>query len=621
MRLTLLAAVFIFSPAVHAEDRPNILWITCEDITPNLGCYGDTYAVTPNLDRLATQSVRYTRAFAPIGVCAPSRSSLILGMYAPSVGTQHMRCQGVLPTGVKCFPQYLCEAGYYCTNNAKTDYNFTHDRATWDENSNRAHWRKRKVGQPFFSVFNILVSHESKIRQTEQEYQQVTANFTAQERHDPAKAPIPPYHPDTPEVRRDWARYADMITAMDQRVGEFLKQLDDDGLANDTIVFFFSDHGAGMPRSKRWLYDSSTRVPFMVRVPEKWKQLASAAPGTTTDRLISFVDCGPTVLSLAGVNVPTHMQGVPFLGPAQGPPREFVFGFRDRMDERTDLLRSVHDKRFNYIRNYHPERPWFHEQHISYMYQMPTMQAWQRLADAGKLTGPAAIFMRKFKPIEELYDVEVDPHEINNLAYRPEYKATRDRMHAALRRWQVEIIDLGFLPEAELRSRFGMESPYDAVRSDPSRYPLERLREAADDANELQIGRAVKLTSLVNDVDPAVRYWGVVGQAWPGERVRPQAPRSPFIASLKAKLTDGAAIVRVAAADGLCMLGQRDAARPVLLEAMADANEWIRLQAADALDRADDRDESVRAAMQKAVKDSNQYVVRIAQHYLGLPTD
>src|SRR5262245_58676553 len=605
MRLPLIVVLLTLVPAARAADRPNILWITCEDITPNLGCYGDAYAVTPNLDRLATRSVRYTRAFAPIGVCAPSRSSLILGMFAPSVGTQHMRCQGVLPAGVKCFPQYLRDVGYYCTNNVKTDYNFTHDRAAWDENSNRAHWRNRKSGQPFFAVRNFVSSHESQIRLPEQQYRRRIADFTAKEIHDPSRAPIPPYHPDTPEVRKDWARYADMITFMDKEVGEILKQLDDDGLANETIVFYFSDHGAGMPRSKRWLYDSSTRVPCMVRVPEKWKQFAPGAAGTTTDRLISFVDCGPTVLSLAGVKVPPHMQGVPFLGPAQGPPREFVFGFRDRMDERTDLLRSVHDKRFNYIRNSHPERPWFHEQHISYMYQMPTMQAWQRLADAGQLRGPTRIFMGKFKPKDELYDVEADPHEINNLAYRPEHQATVARMRAALVRWQDEIIDLGFLPEAELRSRFGKESPYDAVRREPNKYPLARLREAADVANWRGPGLIENLNPLLSHDDPAVRYWGVVGSAWHGSNVVPLS-RSPSIPLLKAKLTDQAAVVRVAAGDGLCLLGQRDLARLVLLQAMTDDNEWIRLQAADSLDRAGDRDDSVRTAMQKAVKDSNQ---------------
>jgi N-sulfoglucosamine sulfohydrolase len=192
--------------AKPADARPNILWITCEDISPNLGCYGDAYAVTPNLDRLGAESVRFTRAFAQIGVCAPSRSSLITGVYACSLGTHHMRCQGKLPGFVHCFPQYLREAGYYCTNNSKTDYNFAFDKATWDESSAKAHWRKRPAGKPFFSVFNFVTSHESQIRLAEPAYQKRTAAFSPRERHDPAKAPLPPYHPDTPEVRRDWAR-------------------------------------------------------------------------------------------------------------------------------------------------------------------------------------------------------------------------------------------------------------------------------------------------------------------------------------------------------------------------------------------------------------------------------
>src|SRR6185295_2253531 len=236
MRRLLPALLLLLGVSASQEPaaRPNILWITCEDISPNLGCFGDPYAVTPNLDRFASQGVKYTRAFAPIGVCAPSRSTLILGTFACSAGTQHMRCNGPRPDYLRCFPEYLRDAGYYCSNNEKTDYNFPSPKAAWDESGKKAHWRGRKAGQPFFSVFNILTSHESQIRLPEAQYQKRTAGFTAAERHDPAQAPLPPYHPDTPEVRKDWARYADMITLMDKEFAEILKQLDDDGLANDT---------------------------------------------------------------------------------------------------------------------------------------------------------------------------------------------------------------------------------------------------------------------------------------------------------------------------------------------------------------------------------------------------
>ena len=403
----ILAPAAAWAAQEPSPDRPNILWITCEDISPNVGCYGDTYAVTPNIDRLASQGVRY-RTFATIGVCAPARSTIITGMYPPSIGSQHMRCEGQLPEGVRCFPEYLRNAGYYCTNNSKTDYNLTHPPETWDESSNKATFRGRADGQPFFAVFNFTTSHESQIRLPEKQYQQRVADFSAEELHDPDQAPLPPYHPDTPSVRRDWARYADMITYMDKQVGDLLEQLEADGLAEDTIVFFYSDHGAGMPRGKRWLYDSSTQVPFIVRVPEKYADLAPGPEGSSTDRLISFVDLAPTVLSLLGLEIPEYMQGSAFLGEQQEEPRQYIFGFRDRMDERYDLLRMVRDQRYKYIRNYLPQLPYFHHQFIGYMYEMPTMKDWQAMADAGTLTGPAAAFMTLSKPAEELYDTEAE---------------------------------------------------------------------------------------------------------------------------------------------------------------------------------------------------------------------
>lgn len=594
-----------------AADRPNILWITCEDISPNLGCYGDKYAVTPNIDRLATQGVRYTHAFAPIGVCAPSRSCLITGMYACSIGSQHMRCKANLPEFVHCFPQYLRGAGYYCTNNVKTDYNFNAPKESWDESSNKAHWRKRKEGQPFFSVFNFTSSHESQIRLAERAYQQRTADFTAAEKHDPAKAPIPPYHPDVLEVRRDWARYADMITYMDKEVGRVLSELDEDGLAEDTIVFYFSDHGAGMPRSKRWLYDSSTRVPLIVRFPKKFEQFAPEKAGSTHTRLVSFVDFAPTVLSLAGVAAPKHFQGTAFLGEHVGPQREYVHGYRDRMDERYDLIRSTRDRKFKYIRNYMPHLPYFHQQHLSYMYEMPTMQAWQRLADEGKLTGPTATFMAQSKPMEELYDTEADPWELNNLASIPQHRPTLERLRAECQRWQTEIMDLGLMPEADLRSRFGSESPYAAVRRDPSSYPLQRVATAAGLANERNPDRSEQLVALLGDSDPAIRYWGAVGLG-SLDRLSDKARQA-----LQAGLADQQGAVRVAAADALCRHKLPDRAIEVLGKCLADPNEWVRLQAINVLDRLDEQARPVIGNIQAVASDKNEYVVRVTEYVLN----
>lgn len=419
--------------------RPNILWITCEDTSPDLGCYGDAYAVTPNLDKLASAGARFTHCFTHAGVCAPSRSGIITGMYPTSIGTHHMRCKGVPPSYVKCFTEYLRAAGYYCTNNVKTDYQFDAPLTAWDESSNQAHWRGREPGQPFFSVFNFTVTHESQICSTEKQFAENTKRLRPEDRHDPAKATLPPYYPDTPVVRRDWARYYDLVTAMDLKVADLLQQLADDGLADNTIVFFYGDHGRGLPRGKRWIYDSGIHVPLLIRWPGKIQ------PGTVRDDLVAFVDLAPTLLSIAGVEIPKHFQGQAFLGPQQAPPRQYIYAARDRMDERYDMIRAVRDQRYKYIRNYNTRKPY--AQHIAYMDEMPTMQEWRRLAAAKKLDGPQALFFQPPRPFEELYDVTTDPHEIDNLAKNPEFEEVLNQMRRAHTDWTVQTGDLGFLPE------------------------------------------------------------------------------------------------------------------------------------------------------------------------------
>ncbi len=603
----LLALLALLPAAAVPQDppaRPNILWITCEDISHNVACFGDAYAVTPHIDRLASQGVRYTRAFAPIGVCAPSRSTLILGTFACSAGTQHMRCNGPRPDYLRCFPEYLRDAGYYCSNNDKTDYNFPAPKAAWDDSSKKAHWRNRKPGQPFFSVFNIMTSHESYIRLPEAKYRKITEDFTPPERHDPAKAPLPPFHPDAPEVRKDWARYADMITAMDKEVGAFLKQLDDDGLADNTIVFYFSDHGAGMPRSKRWLYDSSMIVPMVIRFGEKWKHLAPSAPGSTTDRLINFVDYGPSVLSMLGLKIPDHMQGKAFLGPQAAPPREYIHGFRDRMDERIDLLRCVRDKKWKYIRNYRPDRVW--SQHIGYMYEMPTMAVWQKLHDEGKLNEVQDRFFHT-KPAEELYDTEADPWEIRNLAEAPEHRDTLQRLRTELRRWLLEIRDVGFLPEAELRTRFGATAPHEAVRKDPKSYPLEKILDAA----ELASRGDRKCLKLLDDEDSAVRYWGAIGCLALRENARMGIER------LTKALNDPSPSVQVASAHALAEIGLEGLAIPALAQALKSDNEWVRVHALNVLDDLGPKAAPLRVAVEGLRADPSEYVKHLVEHALS----
>lgn len=420
--------------------RPNILWISLEDISPDLGCYGDSYAITPHIDRLARQGVLFTNAFSHSGVCAPTRSGVITGMYPTTIGTQHMRANGVPPEYVRCFTEYLREAGYYCTNDSKTDYQFAAPLTAWDDNRRGAHWRDRPDDKtPFFCVINLTSTHESRIRQPAAAYQRLRSSLPPEKRHDPDQAKVPPYYPDTAVTRRDWAHYADLITATDRRVGKILRDLKQDGLTDRTVVFFWGDHGRGLPRAKRWIYDSGIRVPLVVRWP------GHLVPNTRRDDMVCFLDLAPTVLSLAGVTVPRHMQGQVILGPQRAPEREFIFAARDRMDEARDIIRAVRDKRFKYIRNFMPELPY--AQSIDYMDQMPTMREMRRLHAAGELNDIQQLFFRSTKPVEELYDTQADPHEIRNLAADPQFQGPLQRLRKALDIWARDTGDLGLIPE------------------------------------------------------------------------------------------------------------------------------------------------------------------------------
>jgi uncharacterized sulfatase len=356
-----------------------------------------------------------------------------------------MRCKGVPPAHVKCFTEYLRGAGYYCTNNVKTDYNFDPPVTAWDECSAKAHYRNRPKGQPFFAVFNNVVTHESQARAARKAYENNTARLTPEQRHAPEKAILPPYYPDTPIVRRNWAMCYDNVTAMDYWVGDMLKELGEQGLAENTIVFFYGDHGRGLSRAKRWVYDSGIHVPLLIRWPGAIK------PGTAIDDLVAFIDFGATLLSLAGVPIPEYMQGQAFFGEQRAKPREYVYAARDRMDETYDIIRAARDKRFKYIRNFEPEKPY--AQHITYMDEMPIMKEWRRLAAEGELTGPQALFFAPTKPVEELYDTSADPHEVNNLAGKPEHEEALKRMRAALEKWMRDINDLALIPESELNEQ------------------------------------------------------------------------------------------------------------------------------------------------------------------------
>jgi N-sulfoglucosamine sulfohydrolase len=441
MRFVVWSLVFVAALFCRAADRPNIIWIVGEDLGPELGCYGDAYSHTPNIDKLASEGARFTRAFTHAPVCAPSRSGLITGRYPTSIGTHHMRSKLLKPPAT--FTQRLRECGYHVSWPGKTDFNFDAPREAFDATNHN--WRRQLPPQPFFAYVNLGTTHESQIRGTAAQFAKNTAKLKSADRHDPAKATLPPYYPETPETRRDWANYYDLITAVDYQVAEVLADIERHGIASNTVVFFFGDHGRGLPRAKRWIYDSGIHVPLIVRWPGQIK------PATMREDLVAFVDFAPTVLSLAGCAIQKDLDGQVFLGPNRAADRKYIYAARDRMDEAYDRIRCVRDTRFKYIRNFHPELPY--AQRIDYMEEMPTTRVWRELNAAGKLKGPQTLWFSKNKPREEFYDLENDPHEINNLADSQLHRVKLDELRGALDRWIADTHDMGAIPETELIAR------------------------------------------------------------------------------------------------------------------------------------------------------------------------
>ena len=428
--------------------QPNILWITCEDMSPHLGSFGEKVAKTPNLDKLAKEAVRYTNVFSTAGVCAPSRATLITGMYQTSIGAHNMRTlqtavsqklsvpfySALLPEQVKCFPEYLRKAGYYCTNNEKQDYQFEAPVTVWNENSKTANWRGREdKNQPFFSVINLMITHESQVFSRDKEPLSVH----------PDSVIVPPYYPDNAIIRKDIARFLSNVEIMDKQVGDILQQLKEDGLYDNTIIFFYSDHGDGLPFVKRELYDRGLKVPMLIRFPN------AKNAGTTDSQLLSFVDFAPTILSLANIPIPKYIQGQAFLGKQKSKiARKYIYAARDRMDSEYDRVRAVSDGRFKYLKNYQPEKPYY--QNLKYRLSQKSMQEILRLKEAGKLNEQQAYWFRNSKSEEELFDTQTDPYEFKNLANNPTYKAKLTELRQKHLEWIKQFGDLGAIPENEL---------------------------------------------------------------------------------------------------------------------------------------------------------------------------
>ncbi len=602
----LILFIFMGSSAIqaNAQDRPNILWITCEDISPNLGCYGDTYAHTPHLDQLAERGVLYRNAFATAPVCAVARSSIISGMYASSQGSQHMRCKARRPEGMKMYPELLRAAGYYCTNNSKTDYNFDMDpKSIWDQCGPNAHWRNRsEIDRPFFSIFNFGTSHESRVN-GEQAYLAAIKQVPAELLKKPGDIPLPPYFPDTDVTRSLWARYYNIITAMDMQVEDILRQLEEDGMRDQTIVIFYSDHGAGIPRHKRWLFDTGIQVPWIVSVPEKYQHWLPHNTGSQTRELVSFIDLPPTALHLAGIPIPDYMEGRAFMGSNLSPQRKYIYAGRDRMDERYDMQRCVRDDRYKYIRYYEPYLPLC--QYMNTPEKGGIMQAIRRAHNDGTLPEAGVAMMATSKPKEVLYDCHLDPYELTDLANDPSHQKILERLRAAHARWSDETNDTGLLPETILgdwEEKYEM-AIYDIMRS--KSIPVKEIRETA--LAEMTIS---ELQGQLKHENSAVRYWAAINLGNQADKITDRAV-------VESTLADPVAVVRFATARALHKLGQTHLAIPVLTDGLLHDDEWVRLNAAQILDEMDQAAKPAIKALQSVMEDPNKYVVRVANHAIN----
>jgi N-sulfoglucosamine sulfohydrolase len=600
--LTMVSCFTVPACKTQVPDKlPNILWIVSEDNSAYFaGCYGNSFATTPNIDRLASQGFLYTHAYCPNAVSSPSRNSIITGAYAASNGNENMRSAYAKPDEVHTYPEYLRKAGYYCTNNFKTDYNTPgiDPAEIWDETSKTAHYRNRPQGKPFFAVFNIMTSHESCI---------FTQTPIKDLRHDPAKVILPPYHPDTPEMRHDWAQYYDKIEDMDAEVGKLLKELEESGEADNTIVMYYGDNGGVLARSKYFLYETGTQVPFIIRIPEKYKYLFPAKkPGQKVARLINFVDLAPTLLSITGITIPDYMQGEAFLGRQKTKDPEYSFMSRQRMDERYDLVRAVRDKKYRYIRNYMPFRITL--QHLDYLFIPPSAQSWEDAFKEGKTNAVQSKFFQP-KPVEELYDTENDPWEVNNLAGDPAYATILKRMRKAETDWMREIRDAGLIPETEYSDFAGEKSMHNYMCSPAC--PFDELMTASDRAT---LGGTEELNTFIdylkND-NSAIRYWGATGLLILKKAAQPAVP------ALKEALNDKSGAVRTIVAEALYGLGEKETALKAYINILQDTltyNMTDRSFALNSLDAINDSSPEIIAAVQKLHSERNTDVARMSRY-------
>lgn len=580
-------------PARAGAVRPNIVWFRSEDNGSEfIGAYGNPLARTPNIDRLAAEGVRFDRFFTTSPVCAPTKLGWATGLYEAGLGPgENMRAQGRRPDHAAGFATWLAAAGYWCVTSGNVDYNtdLADDHGFHDTTGD---WEAGvRSGKPFFALLGSSTTHEISIADT------------APTVTDPAAVDLPPYVPDDPVLRADRAAYHDKVAAMDREVGDLLARLDTAGVADNTIVIYSSDHGGVLPRSKRFCYDSGLHAPLVARFPPVWQHLAPGGPGSVIAEPVSSIDAPPTMLHLAGVEIPDHFQGQPFAGPTCAP-RRFAFSNRNRMDEAIDFVRTVRDERYRYIRNYMPHLPW--GQHIQFMWGQAGYRRWEQLHLDGSLAEVQDRFWSE-KPFEELYDLDADPDEVVNLVDDPAYRDRLDVLRDALDQHLVAINDNGFIPEGSAAEG------WDQSRV-PGAYPLERLMELAALAAGRDPGNLPTLLDALGDDNEIVRYWGALGCSMLGPDAAPAAD------DLARHLDDPDETrwVRVQCADALGRVGAPDAAVTFLGAVAGDEAEPFpsRLQAVQSLLLLGPEAIAGRDGLVAAAATANEYVAAAGAHAL-----
>ncbi|MFD8531107.1 sulfatase-like hydrolase/transferase [Streptosporangium canum] len=555
-------------------DRPNILWFVSEDCAPHGKALGDGLAHTPTIDRLATEGVVYDNAFSTYPVCAPSRFSIISGVHAQSCGpAHHMRSAPPFPPGLTTYPQVLRAAGYHCTNNAKTDYNCDLDPAVvWDESSERAHWSQAPQGKPFLAVFNCNRTHESAL------FREDIGPVS------PAEVRVPAYLPDTDEIRADFARYYTAVEAMDREFAVRLRELEDAGVLDDTVVLYSSDHSGVAPWTKRFCHDQGLRVPLVIWAPPRWQHLLPSAPGTRITAPVTHIDIAPTLIALGGAEVPVSMQGTSLLA---GSMRRYAFGARDRMDERYDMVRTVRGERYRYIRNYAPHRPT--GQHLAYAWQAAGYRSWEEAHRAGTLPPVQRRFFEP-KSAEELYDTMADPDHLVNLIDEPAAAERVAAMRIALDEFILRTGDMGFIPDG-----LSVED-----------YPLPEVMVLAELAITRSPANRTAFAAALGNTNAVVRYWGAQGMLMLG----PEASA----ADLVPVLDDPCAQVRIATAEALIHVGLAALGVARLVGELAGPPR-VRLQAVNALTYAGAAAAEALPHLEPLTEDDDTYV-RSAARYL-----